>query len=407
MLMSGFLNSQCLKNFLQTRTTLVHNQNIASLNKNIKVFFSLLTIFIIASGMGIGNHSLGMEEGKNNNIKIGLLLPTTPGNDLLSRSALQGAELAVEIVNENGGYKGMEYEIVVRTTDGLWGAGSKASVDFVHDDNVLAIVTAVDGRNAHLAEQVASKSQVVQIATRATEETLSQAYVPWFFRIVPNDRQQAEALIDEIYVKQKHSNVHLLFGPGYDNESAVKTFIKRLKKRGFKLTGQSEFTNSQEEINTAVKEKTEALIVFGSYQHARPALDVLKDRNSSLKVFGSLNMTHDGMIGANFSTGCEGGIFVSSKFCFTTPGQTFKDKYLEKYGSIPNPSASYAFDGINLLIEAIQKSGPDRAGIRDALKEIEYNDAATGPIRFDKNGNRTTPVFMIQMIKGHPVIFNP
>ncbi len=391
------------------------------MSKNSKVFLSLLTVFILTSVMIIGKSSFGKVERtisipkdkadpdpaqENKTIKIGLLLPASPEKDLLSRSAMQGAELAVEMANANGGFKGAQYEIVIRTADGLWGAGSRASVDFVHDDNVLAIVTAVDGRNAHLAEQVASKSQVVQIATRATEETLSQAYVPWFFRIVPNDRQQAQALIDEIYVKQKLSNVHLLYEPGYDFENGAKTFRKILKKRGFKINGHSTFPSSQKEIGNTINGNTEALVVFGSYQNAHPLLDILRDQNSSLKVFGSLNMTNDGMIGANYSHGCEGGIFVSSSFCFTTAGQIFKDKYLEKYGSKPNPSASYAYDGVNLLIEAVRKYGPDRAGISDGLRGIEFKNAATGPIRFDKNGNRTTPVFMIQLIKGHPVILN-
>ena len=394
---------------------------IDTMSKDTKVLFSLFVIFIFTYGMNIGNSSFGKVEGdisilkdktdpdtarENNKIKIGLLLPVPPEKDLLSRSAMQGAELAVQMANANGGFKGAQYDIVVRTADGLWGAGSKASVDFVHDDNVLAIVTAVDGRNAHLAEQVASKSQIVQIATRATEETLSQAYVPWFFRIVPNDRQQAQALIDEIYVKQKLSNVYLIYEPGYDFENGAKTFRRILKKRGFKINGHSTFPSSPIEISDAIKENTEALVVIGSYQHAQPLLDILRDQNSSLKVFGSLNMTNDGMIGANYSHGCEGGIFVSSNFCFTTAGQIFKDKYLEKYGTMPNPSASYAFDGVNLLIEAVQKSGPDRTGISDTLRGIDFKNAATGPIRFDKNGNRTTPVFMIQLIKGHPVILN-
>jgi branched-chain amino acid transport system substrate-binding protein len=389
--------------------------------KNTKLLLSIFAIFFISYVMSIVNNSFGKVESnirifmdktgpdparKNDKIKIGLLLPVPPEKDLLSRSAMQGAELAVEMANANGGFKGAQYEIVVRTADGLWGAGSKASVDFVHNDNVLAIVTAVDGRNAHLAEQVASKSQVVQIATRATEETLSQAYVPWFFRIVPNDRQQAHALIDEIYVKQKLSNVYLIYEPGYDFENGAKTFRKILKKRGFKINGHSAFPSSHIEISSVIKENTEALVVFGTYQNARPLLDILKDKNASLKVFGSLNMTNDGMIGANYSQGCEGGIFVSSNFCFTTAGQIFKDRYQEKYGTMPNPSASYAYDGVNLLIEAVQKSGPDRVGISDALRGIEFNNAATGPIRFDKNGNRTTPVFMIQLIKGHPVILN-
>ncbi len=242
---------------------------------------------------------------------------------------MQGAELAVEIANAHRGYEGDSFEIVVRTADGLWGAGSKASVDFVHDDNVLAIVTAVDGRNAHLAEQVASKSQVVQIATRATEETLSQAYVPWFFRIVPNDRQQADALIEEIYVQQEISYVYLLNEEGYDYENGADSFKKRLKKRGFKLSGQSTYSSSNKDFNADIKENTEAVIVFGSFQSAQPILDMIIDKNPGIQVFGSLNMTNDGLIGSRYTQGCEGGIFVSSKFCFTTSGQKFKDGFMQ------------------------------------------------------------------------------
>ena len=346
------------------------------------------------------------DQGKDK-IKIGLLLQTSPDKDLLSKSAMLGAELAVEIANAHGGYKGDSFEIVVRTADGLWGAGSKASVDFVHEDNVLAIVTAVDGRNAHLAEQVASKSQIVQIATRATEETLSQAYVPWFFRIVPNDRQQADALIDEIYIQQEISNVHLLYEEGYDYENGADSFKKRMKKRGFKLSGQSTFSSSNKGFNANIKENTEALIVFGSFHSAKQELDKIIGQNPAIQVFGSLNMSSDGLIGSEYTQGCEGGIFVSSKFCFTTPGQKFKDAFMRKYDLMPNPSASYAFDGINIIIEAILKAGPDRLAIRDALKDIDYKNAATGPIRFDDSGNRISPVFFIRLIKGHPVLLYP
>lgn len=372
----------------------------------IKNLFQILTAFIVISGMGMKNPAFDPGQ-ENEKIKIGLLVPAPTDKDLLSRSALQGAELAIEIANAGGGYKGAEYEIVIRTAEGLWGAGSKASVDFVHEDNVLAIVTAVDGRNAHLAEQVASKSQVVQIATRATEETLSQAYVPWFYRIVPNDKQQADALIDEIYEEQEISNVHLLYERGYDYENGAHTFKKRLKKRGYKLFGQSTYSPSEEELNTTINKRTEALIVFGSFGSAQSILDIIRDQNPSIQVFGSLNMTTDGLIGSKYTQGCEGGIFVSSKFCFTTSGQIFKDKYMAKYNQMPNPAASYAFDGINLIIEAVRKAGPDRLGISNVLSEIDYQDAATGPIRFDSKGNRISPVFMIRLIKGHPVILNP
>jgi len=341
-------------------------------------------------------------------IKIGLLLPAPPENDLLARSALQGAELAVRRANEAGGYKGQSFKLITRTTDGLWGAGSKESVDFIHEDQVVAIVTSVDGRNAHLAEQVAAKSHVVQVATRATEETLSQAFVPWFFRIVPNDVQQSEALVEEIFVNQGYSEVYMINEDGYDYKSGARSFEKVVKKHGFKLAGSSIFKSSETgDLIPGLKENAEALIVFGAFQSAQPILDRIKKDNPSIQVFGVLAMTSDGLISSGYTDGCEGGIFISSKFCFTTPGQSFKDSYLKKYGQMPNPAASYAYDGVNLIIEAVLQAGPDREKIQEVIKEINYSDAATGPIQFDESGNRTSPVFLIRLIKGHPVILNP
>jgi branched-chain amino acid transport system substrate-binding protein len=386
--------------------------------------FFLVLLFLLLTGTNLKNPSYksgNAEEAFDINVKdlcerkinkekvkIGLLIPVPPEKDILAKSALQGAKLAIRQANQNGGYNGQLFELVVRTADGLWGAGSKESVKLVHEDQVVAIVTAVDGRNAHLAEQVAAKSHIVQVATRATEETLSQAYVPWFFRIVPNDRQQGLALIEKIYENNDFSKVHLLFEEAYDHSSGAKTFKKLAKKNGFKISGETVFSNSGSgDLKVKLKNDMEALIVFGSFRAAKPYLDDIRKDHPSLPVFGSLAMTADGLIGAEYTEGCENGIFVSSKFCFTTPGQKFKDAYKENYQQMPNPAASYAYDGVNLIIEAIKKAGSDREKIRDVLKEIKYTEAATGQIQFDENGNRKSPVFMIRMIKGHPVILNP
>jgi branched-chain amino acid transport system substrate-binding protein len=402
-----------------------NTDNILHLLKNKSILFYLIILIVLLLA-GIGSKStmagihaeikslFGISENSRpstNNveeIRIGLLLPQPPEKDLLARSALQGAELAIEQANADGGYNGQPFKLIVRTADGLWGAGSKESVKLVHEDGVVGIVTAVDGRNAHLAEQVAAKSHVAQVATRASEETLSQAYVPWFFRIVPNDLQQAEALIMEIYERQGFSKIHLLYEEGYDQENASKSFKKIAEKQGHNIYAQSVYRTSKADMfNPGVSDDTEALVVFGSFNVLKPVLDEIKEQNLSIKIYGGLMLTADGLIGTGYSTGCEGGIFVSSKFCFTTSGQTFKNLYKAKYNKMPNPAASYTYDGVNLVIEAVKQSGPDREKIRDTLKAINYTQGATGPIQFDQNGNRTSPAFLIKIIKGHPVILNP
>jgi ABC-type branched-subunit amino acid transport system substrate-binding protein len=166
-------------------------------------------------------------------------------------------------------------------------------------------------------------------------------------------------------------------------------------------------TGSSDPDISSIEPEAGAVVVFGSYDAANPLLEKLRKTHPDIQVFGSLAMTFDGEIGSAYSGGCEGGIFIASKFCYTTPGQEFKKKYIERYEHMPSPAASFAFDGANLIIEAVRRVGPDREGIRDVLREIKYDSGATGPIEFDPSGNRIAPVFFIRMIKGHPVIFNP
>lgn len=294
-------------------------------------------------------------------IKIGLLIPRPPEQDPLALAAKQGAELAVMIANRSGGYNGRSFKIVIRTADGIWGAGSKETVNFVYEDQVIAIITSLDGRNAHLTEQVAAKSHVVQLATRATDETLSQAFVPWFFRIVPSDKQQAEALLDEIYNKRNLHNINIFYEDDYDHKLAAETCKKIAAKSNIDIMGYTSFSSS--EITPAINSinyTTQAIILFGSFKQAIPILEKIKEVRHEVQLFGPLSMTADGSIGSAYSDGVEGGIFVSSKFCFTTAGQEFKNIFIDTYNHIPNPAASYAYDGVNLIIESIKKAGLDR-----------------------------------------------
>ncbi len=134
-----------------------------------------------------GAQALGHSDQQGRKVKIGLLIP---GPEALA--AKHGAELAIREANEAGGNQ--TYQLVVRSTDGPWGAGSKESVSMVFEDEVVAIMGSLDGRNAHLAEQVATKTRIVFLSSWATDMTLSKAFVPWYFRCLPNDHQQAVSL---------------------------------------------------------------------------------------------------------------------------------------------------------------------------------------------------------------------
>ena len=128
--------------------------------------------------------------------------------------------------------KGIKFELVVRSMEGPWGTGSKQAVNLVFDEEVVAMLGSHDGRNAHLVEQVSAKSRVVFLSAWSGDPTLSQAFVPWFFNCVPNDLQQADALFEEIYNKRKLNKIAVVSDHGYDSQSSLKNFLKKVKMEG-------------------------------------------------------------------------------------------------------------------------------------------------------------------------------
>lgn len=75
---------------------------------------------------------------------------------------------------------------------------------------------------------------------------------------------------------------------------------------------------------------------------------------------------------------------------------------MKQYGYLPGPVAAFAFDGINLLIEAIKKTGNDRDKVQESLMKSDH-DGITGRIQFDERGNRKGNTGLLKFVDGKPV----
>jgi branched-chain amino acid transport system substrate-binding protein len=347
------------------------------------------------------NHSLSSPTTAA--IKIGLLIPEPE-----ALAAKHGAELAIREANYTGGYSGHQFQLVVRSTEGPWGTGSKESVSLVFDDEVVAIIGSLDGRNAHLVEQVAAKTRIVCLSAWATEMTLSQAFVPWHYRCVPNDDQQATSLILEIYDKRKLTNVAVIGTEDYDSRNAVNSFIKTAALMKIATPNQYLYQSSAEDFQVALKEidknDIKAVVLFVNPALASDIIPMLQKINKSLDIFGSLLVTDDQKGFDPDWDVLEGITLVSSGHWFTKEGIAFQKAFQEAYDYQPGAAAAYAYDGVNLIIEAIKKNGPDRDKIIDTFTEINYKTGVTGEIRFDLHGNRIGIPDLMTIKNGFPVV---
>ena len=288
-------------------------------------------------------------HGQSDSLKIGLLVPGINFPEIT-----QAAEQAIETANEAGGYYGIPFQLVIRSTEGPWGAGSKESVSLVFEDRVIAYIGWLDGRNAHLAEQVAAKSHLVYLETRASEPTLSQAYVPWFFRIIPNDNQQAKELVDRVG-SAEISRVAILTDGSYDTRYAIKSMIQetaRLSGAAPRVIETGPGSPGPADIAERLRnEKIRHLIVPFHSETSGDLIRLLNNNGSEIRIHRTLA---------------------------SVPGAE-----TDKHGVHPE----YITDAVLLLINAVQEGGPDREAVRKYLEDCRYK-GITGTIEFDAMGNR-------------------
>jgi branched-chain amino acid transport system substrate-binding protein len=71
-------------------------------------------------------------------------------------------------------------------------------------------------------------------------------------------------------------------------------------------------------------------------------------------------------------------------------GQFFMQKYAEaKYSEAPEAYGAFAFAAMNLILDTIERVGPDRKKVTAALNQVKDVDSIVGKISFDDHGQNT------------------
>ncbi|MEA3463306.1 MAG: ABC transporter substrate-binding protein [Bacteroidota bacterium] len=333
-------------------------------------------------------HSGTSSDTHSGYITIGLLLPDHSHTDVI-----EAAEFAIQQANAEAAYKGKEFKLVIRTAEGFWGAGSKESVSLVYEDQVRAIVGALDGRNGHLAEQVATKSHLSYIETFATEATLSQAFVPWFMRVVPNDNQQSATIVNQIR-REGAGKIGILSTQDYDTRYAVRSLTKAVAARTSMapLVIELDTTNIHEEalLKNILSRDLDHLVIPFDADYLKNLICTLRAEKPALKIYGTLHFTMGVESRKSGWDTYEGVFMVSPLF----------DR--AKYPALPDSRSAYMYDAINLVVQAIRQAGTDRVSITDFISDSEHPSAITGSISFDELGNRLGASTLIRIRNGKP-----
>jgi branched-chain amino acid transport system substrate-binding protein len=357
---------------------------------------------------GPGRHlpaPVGLRE-----VKIGFLGPIEGSRDSsLGRHMLQGAELALEEANAHGGYRGIPFRLVVRNDLGLWGASSNEMVA-LNEAGVWAILGSIDGANTHIMLRLALKISMPMVTSGDTDPTLTETAIPWLIRVNGDDRQTCYALVLYAHDVKGYRRIAVLRVNDRYGRVGTEEFKAGLQRLGapvilemFYNPGDTTFTPQLERIKQA---GVDAVLVWGDADEAGRIVRQMREMNMHQAVLGS-----DRLVSPTFlqlaGPAAEGTVatYLYNPDLDDPVLQRFNRRYRARFGESAETFAAHAYDGVNVLVNAIRKVGLNRVRIRDQMLGLKTYRGVTGTMRFDATHNDLGPIWMAQVRDGKFVFF--
>jgi branched-chain amino acid transport system substrate-binding protein len=338
-------------------------------------------------------------------VRIGFLGPLEGSMIIdLGEQMLHGAEIAIDEANAKGGYKGIPYKLMVHNDVGLWGAAANEIVK-MDDEKVWAWLGSIDDIVSHVALRATLKLEIPMVCSGDPDPTFTETAIPWMIRVISDDRQSSYALVHQIYTLDKHSRVAVIRTNGRYGRVGVKIFSETATRVGHPIIMEERFNDGETEFKSQLEriEKTspDAILIWGNAKESGLILKELRQMGLKQPVYGS-----DRMVSSEFlkiaGKDAEGVITT----CQYNPDaanpklKAFQATYLKKYGVEANVFATHAYDGMNLIIDAIHKAGLNRVLIRDLLtdrKTFQGYQGITGKIILDGSWNDVGDIYMAKV----------
>jgi ABC-type branched-subunit amino acid transport system substrate-binding protein len=352
-------------------------------------------------------------------VKIGFLGPIIPtvsvatggkshDEEAIGIKMLQGAQLAVEEANAKGGYfrRNIPFELVVSNDNGLWGSSGDEIIKMAYKDKVWAILGSIDGANTHIAIRVALKAELVMITSGDTDPTFIETNIPWVARVISDDRQQSYLLVDYMIRKQDYKRIGIIRSSNRYGRFGVREVRDSCRRLGRPVViemayrlGQDDYSLQIERLKAA---KLDAVVHWGNPREAAIILKQMRAMGMDQPFFSC-----DRTISKDFTDAAGGlaeGVIAASPWNPDRQDpklERFREAFRKRFNEEPETYAAHAYDGMNLLIWAIQVAGLNRAKIRDVIaSRTKPWPGVTGDIPFSAAMDDLGEVFLARFEGG-------
>jgi branched-chain amino acid transport system substrate-binding protein len=363
-------------------------------------------------------------------ITIGINLPFTGADAHDAELIKDGAMLAIDEANQQGGIAGFKVE-VLQLDDGTATAGqydpAQAATNarkMVADKGVVAALGPQMSGSGKAMSPILSQGDLATITPSSTNPDITDPkfagqYRPKgkaiYFRTVTTDAFQGPNMANYYADTLKVKSVYVLDDSGAYGVGIADTFQAQAKKRGLNVLGRDQLNPREADYTTTftkIKSLNPDAIYYGGVSQAgvkvvKQSYDVIPQ---VIKGGGDGMYAAEILRGAGFPAAEGWYATIAAPNILDNPdAKPFVEKFAKTYGQQPENYSITAYDAALVILDAVKRvaaSGKQvtRDAVRDAIQSTHLK-TLQGEIRFDENGditNRVISVFRIERDDKYP-----
>jgi branched-chain amino acid transport system substrate-binding protein len=362
-----------------------------------KILSIVLTVAMTAA-MLVGCGST--EQAGSDVFKIGGIGPITGGAAVYGNAVKNGAQIAVDEINEAGGINGVQIEYKSED-DELNAEKSVNAYNSLKDWGMQILVGSTTSACSIAVSENTKNDKMFQLTPSGSAEDCVK--YDNAFRVCFSDPNQGKASAQYIGSKSLATKVAIIYDSSDTYSTGIHdTFVAESANQSFEVVADQAFTSDSKtdfsvQIQAAKDAGADLLFLPIYYQEA--SLILAQAKTSGYEpgvIFGCDGL--DGILSVeNFDTSLAEGVMLLTPFAADATDDltvNFVTKYQEKYGEIPNQFAADAYDAVYIIKQAIEAKGvtPDMSisdiceALKGAMTEIEAAGLTSSKMTWSANG---------------------
>ncbi len=317
-------------------------------------------------------------------IKIGLFVPLTGIGADDGLSALHGAQLAVEYLNEHGGVLGQKIELVYYDDQTDPKQAVSLAYKFVQKDRVVAVISGSYSGPTRAAASMYQRLRTPMIAAYAVHPEITKAG-DYVFRVGTLATVQGRAGAHLAVEKLGAKRIALLIMDNDFGVSLAKAFKEEAQKLGAQIIYEAKFAVGEKDFRTILNEvkKLDPDVIYatGYYFNASKIVTQARELGIYQTIIGQEG--YDSPLFIQLSKNhSANGVVITTDLDRDSEKEIvrwFIEEYEKKFGRPADMVAASAFDAVMILAKAIEIAGKaDRSAIKKALPLVKGEEFVTG-----------------------------